>query len=166
MGEKLKMQDSNKLQFLNFQYNFGVVILIFWVICLFLPNFAFAKEVFFEIKAKRFEYSPNIIRVNKGDKVKIRLLSEDVHHGFFLDGYGVETSAHPGQEGYVEFVAKRSGRFSFRCSVTCGEFHPYMVGYLIVGPNRRFWGFTILVLISGLGILLMHLRSKGRENVQ
>ncbi len=88
------------------------------VLMLFFAGDSFAQERFFEIKAKKFSYTPNIIKVNKGDVVRIRLISEDVHHGFFLDGYGIRTSAHPGQEGSLKFVADKAGRFSFRCSVT------------------------------------------------
>ena len=122
------------------------------------------EEKFFEIKAKRFVYTPNIIRVNRGDLVRIRLISEDVTHGLFIDGYGVNTSAHPGQEGYLEFVADKPGRFSFRCSVTCGEFHPYMIGYLIVEPNLRFYAYVILVIIFGVLGFLIILRKKPQIN--
>lgn len=118
--------------------------------CLLLTPSAFAEERLLEIRAKKFSYTPNIIKVNKGDVVKIRLISEDVHHGFYLDGYGVRTSAHPGQDGNLKFVADRTGRFSFRCSVTCGEFHPYMVGYLVVGPNSRFLVFVFLTIALGI----------------
>ena len=113
-----------------------------------------AAERFFEIKAKKFSYTPHIIKVNRGDTVKIRLLSEDVHHGFFVDGYGIKTSAHPGMEGSLKFIADKPGRYTFRCSVTCGEFHPYMVGYLVVGPNSRFWLFAAIVLVIGIGSII------------
>lgn len=129
----------------------------FWLLAagiLLFSGHCFAEEKFFEIKAKKFSYTPNIIKINKGDMVKIRLISEDVHHGFFLDGYGVKTSAHPGQEGSLKFIADKPGRFSFRCSVTCGEFHPYMVGYLVVEPNSRFYISASLVLLIGLINLL------------
>ena len=113
-----------------------------------------AAERFFEIKAKKFSYTPHIIKVNRGDTVKIRLLSEDVHHGFFVDGYGIKTSAHPGMEGSLKFIADKPGRYTFRCSVTCGEFHPYMVGYLVVGPNSRFWFFAAIALAIGIGSII------------
>lgn len=105
-----------------------------------------AREKLIEVYAKRFAYKPEIIRIKRGDVVKIKLISEDVTHGLFVDGYEVETIARPGESCPVSFVAKRTGRFTFRCSVTCGEFHPYMVGYLIVGPNNRFMFFLSALL--------------------
>jgi len=132
-------------------------ILLLSVIFLFLiPFMASGKagkteEKFFEISAKRFEYTPQKIRVKRGDRVTIRLISEDVTHGLYLDGYGLETSAHPGSDGSLTFTADRTGRFTFRCSMTCGEFHPFMVGYLVVGPNLRFYGFAGIALALGAG---------------
>ena len=108
-------------------------------------------EKFFEIRAKKFSYTPHKIIVNKGDKVTLRLVSEDVTHGLYLDGYGLETKAHPGQDGSISFIAKKTGKFTFRCSVTCGEFHPYMVGNLIVGPNYRFYVYLLMILAIGAG---------------
>lgn len=126
------------------------VFIFIVLIGLLFTTSAFAEERFFEIKAKKFSYTPNIIKVNRGDVVRIRLISEDVHHGLYLDGYGINTSARPGQDGSLKFVADKTGRFSFRCSVTCGEFHPYMIGYLKVEPNSRFLTYLFLALALGL----------------
>lgn len=104
------------------------------------------RERFFEIHAKQFEYTPSTLQVNQGDKVTIRLISEDVSHGFYLDGYEISTIAHPGEAGTLTFVADRTGRYAFRCSVTCGEFHPYMIGYLTVEPNIRVWALGLLTI--------------------
>ncbi len=122
-----------------------------------------AEKRIIEIKARKFFYSPNIIRVRRGDEITIRLISEDVQHGFFLDGYEVRTSAHPGLDGSVSFIADKAGRYNFRCSVTCGEFHPFMVGYLVVGPNIRFYLFIVIIGLIGLASLAVILltRKKG-----
>ena len=130
------------------------IVVIAMLILLSFSSLSFAEDKFFEIKAKKFSYTPNIIKVNRGDIVNIRLLSEDVHHGFYLDGYAVKTSAYPGEAGSLKFIADKTGRFSFRCSVTCGEFHPYMVGYLTVGPNSRFNIFVLLAIVIGAGSIL------------
>lgn len=137
------------------------IILLILSILLLSVNSSYAKEKFFEINAKKFVYTPNIIKVNKGDLVRIRLISEDVQHGFFLDGYNIKTSAYPGQEGSLKFIADKAGKFSFRCSVTCGAFHPYMIGYLKVESNLRYHVGIFLVIIFGIGSLWLSLRSKG-----
>ncbi|MBI2437528.1 MAG: cupredoxin domain-containing protein [Lentisphaerae bacterium] len=119
-----------------------------------------AEEKFIELKARKFSYTPSIIKVNKGDNVRIRLLSEDVHHGLYLDGYDIQTSALPGREGQLKFVADKPGRFSFRCSVTCGALHPYMIGYLYVEHNRNFYASMAAVILMGLLALLCAVRQR------
>ena len=121
---------------------------------------AAAEEVFIEVKARKFAYTPSIIKVRKGDSVKLRLLSEDVQHGLFIDGYKVNTSAHPGQDGSLSFTADKPGRFAFRCSVTCGEFHPYMIGYLVVTPNARFSLFIAALAAVGVVHTVVVFRKK------
>ena len=135
-----------------------LIIIIFLVLC--FTATSYAAEKFFEIKAKMFVYTPSIIKVNKGDLVRIRLISEDVTHGFFLDGYGLNTSTRPGQEGFLQFVADKPGRFTFRCSVTCGEFHPYMVGYFVVEKNLRLYLFVLFTLVIGIGGFFIFLKQK------
>lgn len=140
-------------------------IIILVISCVFFTGYCFAEtEKVIEVRAKKFSYTPNIIKVNKGDKVKIRLISEDVTHGMFIDGYGLETHASPGQDGYISFLAKRTGKFSFRCSVTCGEFHPYMIGYLIVSPNIRFYLYVLALILVGGGSLLVVFFKKNNQD--
>ena len=108
-----------------------------------------------DITAKRFEYTPNRISLKKDELVTFRMQSLDVTHGLYLDGYGIDIKARPGLIGKATFVVDKPGRFTFRCSETCGEFHPYMIGFLEVTPNSRFnvflWAIGIaFVLILGL----------------
>lgn len=107
----------------------------------------------FRIQAHRFEYNPAILFVNPGDRVTIELVATDVVHGIAIDGYGLETSADPGQMSRLTFVAGRQGSFRFRCTVTCGNMHPFMIGKLQVGQNDLLWraaGLAALVLIAGI----------------
>jgi heme/copper-type cytochrome/quinol oxidase subunit 2 len=109
----------------------------------------------FRIEASQFAYSPGVIQVNSGDTVTIELASMDVVHGFYLDGYGVSVTADPGQTARLTFTADRSGSFRFRCNITCGALHPFMIGKLQVGPNTwllRAIGLTLLAALSLLAL--------------
>ncbi len=86
----------------------------------------------FTMTAKRFEFSPSTIEVDQGDKVRIKITSLDVAHGFSLTAFGISERLEPGKEVTVEFNADRKGEFVFFCSVPCGSGHGAMRGKLVV----------------------------------
>ena len=109
------------------------------------------QERTFRIEARQFSYSPSELSVNPGDKVTIQLVSMDVVHGLYVDGYNVSVKADPGQTATLSFIADKSGSFRFRCNVTCGAMHPFMIGKLTVGSNNWFFrsiGLTALAIAS------------------
>ena len=107
----------------------------------------------FRIDAKRFEYSPAVLKVNPGDRVTIELVATDVVHGLAIDGYDLQTAADPGKTAIITFTAHKSGTFRFHCTVTCGSMHPFMTGKLEVGSNTLLLRSAVLVglaLIAGV----------------
>ena len=91
------------------------------------------------IEAGMAGFTPATIAVNPGDRVTVELVSTDVVHGLYVDGYGLSVMADPGQPAALTFVADRPGTFRFRCSVTCGPLHPFLVGKLHVGSKGILW---------------------------
>jgi len=86
----------------------------------------------FTMTARRFDFSPSTIIVDKGDRVRIKISAVDVAHGFAIDEYNINRKFSPGEEEVIEFVADKSGTFEFYCSVFCGSGHRDMKGTLIV----------------------------------
>lgn len=86
----------------------------------------------FDVQLKRFEFSPGTITVKQGDRVKLNLTAVDVSHGFSLPDFGVSQNVEAGETVSVEFTASKTGTFTFRCSVFCGDGHASMSGTLIV----------------------------------
>jgi len=84
------------------------------------------------VSAKKWEFEPSTIEVNKGDRVMLTITSEDVEHGFSLPDFQVDVKLSPGKTVPVEFVADKAGTFDFFCSVYCGSGHRDMVGKLVV----------------------------------
>ena len=105
----------------------------------------------FEIDARQYSYSPSELQVNQGDTVTIQLVSTDVVHGLSVDGYDISIEADPGQTATLTFTANKAGSFRFRCNVTCGTMHPFMIGKITVGNNNwlyRSIGISILTLFA------------------
>lgn len=107
------------------------------------------------IEASQYRFDPGVVAVRRGERVTIELAATDVVHGLYLDGYGLQVTADPGQTERLTFVADRRGTFRFRCSVTCGAMHPFMIGKLRVGHNPLLWGGAgLVVLAAGAGLFL------------
>lgn len=123
---------------------------------------AFPVHRTIRIEASSFAYSPAIIDVNRGDRITIELVSTDVMHGLIIDGYDLNLISEPGQTDRSTFIVDQSGSFRFRCSVSCGDLHPFMIGKLRVGQNEILWravGLSILAVISSVFIY----RQPGQE---
>ncbi len=80
--------------------------------------------------------APYEIRVKQGEKVTLRITSFDVLHGFGLEDYGIKSEQiYPGKVTEIIFVANKTGRFLFKCTIECGVGHNDMVGELVVEPS-------------------------------
>ncbi len=131
---------------------FGLLALALLVVP--LPGAGGTATRHITLDASQFEYTPGRVHVEQGDRVVITLTASDVVHGFYLDGYGLETRVEPGVAQRIEFVASQAGKFRYRCSVNCGSLHPFMIGELVVDSNTPFWRAVGLVLLAVAGMLV------------
>ena len=138
----------------------------------FLP--AKTKTHTISLEAKKYGYSPSRIIVNQGDTILFKPSSLDATHGFLLDGHPLEFIMRKGatflkytwedddgslQSDWdrvpeVEFTADKAGKFTFRCTQTCGNLHPFMTGELIVKPNNPYYLFISLSIWLVFSLLL------------
>jgi heme/copper-type cytochrome/quinol oxidase subunit 2 len=118
-----------------------------------LPVQAQPVERKIRIEAGDYAFSPAVIHANPGDRVTIELVSKDVVHGLSIDGYSdINLQSEPGKTARATFIAERAGTFKIRCSVACGNLHPFMTGKISIGPNLLLYravGLALLVLVFG-----------------
>jgi len=107
----------------------------------------------FKIEASQFAYTPSELYVNAGDTVTIQVVSTDVVHGLYMDGYDISVEADPGQTTMLTFIADKPGSFRFRCNVTCGAMHPFMIGKLTVGINNWLFRSAGLAMLAVVGVV-------------
>jgi hypothetical protein len=78
-----------------------------------------AKRLAFAIVARNYRCEPSVMAVDRGGKsalVTVTIRSEGVRHVFSIPDLGIRRYLEPGQEATVEFLAERSGVFSFGCT--------------------------------------------------
>src|SRR5215216_1889552 len=112
------------------------------------------QERTFRVDARQFAYSPSELNVNAGDTVTLQLVSNDVVHGLYVDGYEISVEADPGQTATLTFTANKPGSFRFRCNVTCGAMHPFMIGKLTVGSNNWLYRSLGLAVLAVVGVIV------------
>ncbi len=112
------------------------------------------------IIASQYKFTPGVLVFDKGDEITLIIKSIDVEHGFYIDGYELETVLPALTTVTITFIAEMTGSFTIRCSVTCGNFHPYMLGKLKIQPNFLF--YTSLFVV-GLIASIMTVRSMNTE---
>ena len=97
------------------------------------------KNVHVYMTSVRSHFTPDIIRVKKGDTVHLHITNveqaHDATHGFTVGSYNVHSSLEPGKHVDITFVADRAGTFPFYCTEFCSALHLEMAGYLLVEPS-------------------------------
>ena len=97
------------------------------------------KNVHVYMTSVRSHFTPDIVRVKKGDTVHLHITNveqaHDATHGFTVGSYNVHSSLEPGKHVDITFVADRAGTFPFYCTEFCSALHLEMAGYLLVEPS-------------------------------
>lgn len=95
------------------------------------PGAATSERVI-HLTARKFDYSPGVITVKKGQPVVIEIVSLDRRHGFTIPALKIRSDVKPGTRNVVRFTPHESGTFDFHCDLFCGSGHERMAGALVV----------------------------------
>ncbi|HSN77389.1 MAG TPA: cupredoxin domain-containing protein, partial [Anaerolineae bacterium] len=82
-------------------------------------------------------WTPEVITVQKGERVRLRLTSTDVVHGFAVPKLGIDAGwVEPGKVKVIEFTADQPGRYAYLCTVWCLDGHWRMRGVIeVIDPD-------------------------------
>jgi cytochrome c oxidase subunit 2 len=84
------------------------------------------------ITARRFEFDPREITLERGETVRLELRTEDVRHGFFVRPLGIDEDIVPGQTTEVVVTPRTAGRYTTICDHFCGSGHGNMKMTIVV----------------------------------
>lgn len=80
------------------------------------------RELTIIAKKNEWRFVPEIIEVDRGDKIIATVINEDDYdHGIAIDALGVSQRMPARSTIKMEFIVTQEGDFPFYCSVPCGE---------------------------------------------
>ena len=79
-----------------------------------------------EISAKRFEFTPNVVKLKKDEPVTIHFTSTDRAHGLFIKALKIDLDADLGKPADVTITPTEAGTFAAICDHYCGSGHGNM----------------------------------------
>jgi cytochrome c oxidase subunit 2 len=79
-----------------------------------------------EVTAQRYQFTPNVLTLKKGEPVILILKSLDVPHGLRFRELGIEMKVPRGGTAEVHLTPQKTGDFVGHCSVFCGVGHGRM----------------------------------------
>lgn len=86
--------------------------------------------------AKKYEFSPSTVTVEKGRPVRLEITATDRSHGFEIKEFNIKVKLEKNKKTVVEFTPDKAGEFEIKCSEFCGFGHGRMKGKLIVTEKK------------------------------
>ncbi len=86
------------------------------------------------VVSRMFSFTPSPLKVPKGSTVDFYLVSQDVVHGFYIDGTDVNLMAVPNAVNYAQAHFDKPGKYQVICHEFCGLGHQDMAGTIEVTP--------------------------------
>lgn len=79
-----------------------------------------------EIHAKRFSFTPSEITIKRGETVDLKIVSEDVTHGFVIKELNINREISKNHPVDVVVTPQTAGDFHGQCGRFCGSGHGKM----------------------------------------
>lgn len=94
--------------------------------------FATGKQWMWKFQHPEGQREINVLHVPVGEKIVLKMTSEDVIHSFFVPAFRVKQDVLPGTYSTVWFEATQTGTFHLFCAEYCGSEHSLMKGSVVV----------------------------------
>jgi len=98
--------------------------------------------------------------------VQVKLISNDVIHGFYVREFNFSRYALPGVVNYFDLNATKTGIFDGQCTQICGLYHSLMLFTVKVLPRDQFAQWTSAQHAAGHTIDAANGSGTGASNVQ
>lgn len=117
---------------LNKRFNRLIYLFVAAVLLAGAGNLDAQETKTFQITAKKYDFTPDTIKVTQGDTVVLQVIATDRDHGLGIKEYNIDRVLPKSEMVTIEFVADKKGEFTISCTKFCGWGHLGMKAKLIV----------------------------------
>ena len=97
-----------------------------------------AKQWMWKIQHANGKQEINALHVPVGRPVKLRMVSEDVIHSFYVRNFRVKQDVLPGRYTTLWFEPNKAGTYHLFCAEYCGTNHSRMIGEVVVQEPAQY----------------------------
>jgi cytochrome c oxidase subunit II len=97
-----------------------------------------AKQWMWRVHHPEGKREINTLHVPVGQTVKLRMISDDVIHSFFIPAFRNKMDVLPGRHTQMWFTPTRTGEYHLFCAEYCGTEHSLMRGTVVVMEPGEF----------------------------
>ncbi len=90
------------------------------------------KQWMWKIQHPNGKQEINALHVPTGRAIRLKMISEDVIHSFYIPAFRVKQDVLPNRYTTMWFKATKPGRYYLFCAEYCGTSHSQMGGYVTV----------------------------------
>ncbi len=85
-----------------------------------------------QMVSRMWAFQPSTVRLPAGSTVDLYVTSQDIIHGFKVEGKNINLMAVPGTINYLRVKFDEPGEYLFACHEFCGAAHHTMAGRFII----------------------------------
>lgn len=97
-----------------------------------------ARKWTWEFRHRNGATEANVLKVPRGQPVKLTIQSDDVLHSVFIPAFRIKQDAVPNRTTYAWFQADRAGTYQLFCTEYCGTQHSSMTAMVLVLEPEEF----------------------------
>lgn len=94
--------------------------------------FATGKQWMWKFQHPEGQREINTLHIPVGERISLKMTSEDVIHSFYVPAFRVKQDVLPGRYSTVWFEATKTGTYHLFCAEYCGSEHSLMKGSVVV----------------------------------
>jgi cytochrome c oxidase subunit 2 len=106
-----------------------------------LEVYVVGKQWMWKLEHQEGPREIHTLHVPVNQPVRLKMISEDVIHSFFIPAFRIKQDVLPGRYSSIWFEPSKTGTYHLFCAEYCGHGHSRMIGQIMVQTQEQYAGW-------------------------